>query len=211
MTNSGYKARSRYNPVKVSSQIIEVVNHLTDAGYIDMLRGFHDRRIGAGRTTRIWPTPLLTALFEQVKARGLTTIGHAPGTEVIILRDPKGNAAEYDDTAETTQMRASLNAYNALLAKAFIDIPDLELPKIDLADGRSLTIKQRDQLVRRVFNRGSWDKGGRFFGVGGSAAPRSGARRSSSTTSQRWRTTTPASTSSCSMPGWASTTGPPSA
>jgi hypothetical protein len=163
MTNSGYKARSRYNPLKTSNQIIEVIGQLAKHGFIHGASGFQDRVRGFGRNTRVWPSSVLVGLLEQVRAKK-PVLAHAAGTEVIVLRDAKRRAVEYEDTSDTCGMRARLSAYNVRLSKTFIDIPELEDPIIPMVSGRVLRMTERAKLVRRVFNQSSWNKGGRFYG-----------------------------------------------
>ncbi len=66
-------------------------------------------------------------------------------------------------------MRKIVKAYNDLLRRTFIDIPTLDEGFIELDDvakgeSKRLSINQRDKFTRRIFNRGSFEKGGRFFG-----------------------------------------------
>ncbi|MGB0359573.1 MAG: hypothetical protein ACPGC4_06995, partial [Litorivicinaceae bacterium] len=63
--------------------------------------------------------------------------------------------------------RELLHAYNELLNRSLIDIPDLEEPKFhNLRKGKRIShaITNRPANVHRVFARGSWDCGGRFYG-----------------------------------------------
>ena len=78
-------------------------------------------------------------------------------------------------------MRKIVKAYNDLLRRTFIDIPTLEEGFIELDDvakGKSkrLFINQRDKFTRRIFNRGSFEKGGRFFGGWWQRCPKELAR-----------------------------------
>jgi hypothetical protein len=159
-----YKAKgSRYNALKISKKIIDVVNLLADAGLIDMKLGFHDRRTGQGRRTRIWPTARLSALFAQYQ-HDPYKVGRAAEEEVIILRNKDGKNEEYADTPETDLMRQVVRDYNDLPSRSFIDIRRLRQPWIELSDGSKLTLGPSRQQVKRIFNRSSFLKGGRFFG-----------------------------------------------
>lgn len=91
-------------------------------------------------------------------------VGRTPDEEVIFLRNEAGENVEYEDTHDTTAMREVLRAYNELLSLHFIDIRRLDQPWIDLSDGSKLLLGPSRQRVYRVFNRASFDKGGRFFG-----------------------------------------------
>ncbi|MBL8593980.1 MAG: hypothetical protein JNK01_14945 [Devosia sp.] len=176
LTNSAYKAKSRYNSTKLSNQVIDVVGQLSDEGYLHGALGFNDRRLHTGRTTRIWPSQQLVGLFEQAQARR-PRLTVAPGTELIILKDAAGRPVEYADTADTVSMRSDLRAYNDLLARTFIDIPERDQPFLSLPRGGTLEISQSNKVVRRVFNRGSWEKGGRFYGGWWQSCPKDWRRR----------------------------------
>jgi len=101
-------------------------------------------------------------------------VGYPPNIETVILRDRgpgngKSSDIEYQGTEATRQMSAMLARYNALLQSTFIDIPILERPGLDgNDDDRSAHVivshSHRAKFVRRVFNRGSFDQGGRFYG-----------------------------------------------
>lgn len=171
---SDYKAKWRYNALHISKLTIDVVDKLELAGLIHQAIGFYNHDDDTGRTTRIWPTPKLISMFEDAKF-GAFDIGPPPDQEVIILnkphptRDGKKVLVDYEDTTETKRMRSVVQRYNDLLHHTFIDIAILEKPYIDLGKDharkkRKLFITQNDKFTRRVFNRGSFAKGGRFFG-----------------------------------------------
>jgi hypothetical protein len=162
MSNRGYAAKSRYNPLAVSSEMIVVVKEATSHDVISMAKGFLDRGTKISRLTRIWPTPWLEQAFATAQSRFATT-RRAERTESLILRSNNKDAVEYADTDETLAMRATLDAYNSRLHRAFIDIPELDAPYIELSSARRLVVSSTDQWVRRIFNRGSWEKGGRFL------------------------------------------------
>jgi len=160
-----YKAKgSRYNALRISRKTIEVINLLYDAGLIEMKLGYHDRRKGGqGRRTRIWPTPQLITLFERGQLDAYK-VGRAADEEVIILKNEDGEKIEYEDTSETHRTREVVRDYNDLLSRHFIDIRRLDQPWIELSDGSKLMLGPSRQRVHRVFNRSTFDNGGRFFG-----------------------------------------------
>jgi hypothetical protein len=164
MSNSGYRAReNRYNPLSISYGVIECVRALDNAGLVHFDKGFFDRREwGVGRTSRIRASDRLIEYFRQSKLT-IYDLAPLPKAEAIILRDALGNDIPYEDTGMTRHMRQKVKAYNALLAETFIDIRRLVEPVIPISDG-FLTIGPSRQHVRRVFNRGDFSKGGRFFG-----------------------------------------------
>ena len=60
-------------------------------------------------------------------------------------------------------MRELVKAYNDLLKRTFIDIPELKEPIIN-ADNKSIYISQHEKFIRRIFSNSSWNKNGRFYG-----------------------------------------------
>lgn len=166
---NSYKPKSRYNALHISNMTVSVVDRLTVAGLVTQVKGFYDRREGGrSRESRMWPTEALIQLFQEARFGPLDIGGHE-NRECIVLRNEAKNDISYAETPETERMRAVLQDYNSLLRQTFIDIPTLERPFIELEpDHRSrvhkLQINQRDKFVRRIFNRGAWDKGGRFWG-----------------------------------------------
>lgn len=176
---NSYDPDSRYNALHISKMMPEIANRLMAAGLLRQSIGYRpyesqkgqDRR---GRITRVWPTSRLIKMFKDARFGPLDISDHA-GREVIILRnvDPKNDEKqveiEYEDTGDIKRMRLLVKAYNELLHRTFIDIPTLEAGFIDLSSAssdtpRRLQVNQYDKFTRRIFNRGSFDKGGRFWG-----------------------------------------------
>lgn len=186
---NSYAARSRYNELHVSKLMPEIADGLADAGLIRSSNFVPPSEPKPSRTTRIWPTSRLIQMFEDAKF-GPLHIGDHPDREVIVLRDaaptkgvdskksknpkrPRRHKKQvevpYEDTGQTKAMRHLVQTYNELLRQSFIDIPTLERGFIELSAGsdgspRRLHVSQHDKFTRRIFNRGSFDKGGRFWG-----------------------------------------------
>ncbi|PHP29149.1 hypothetical protein [Limimaricola cinnabarinus] len=81
------------------------------------------------------------------------------GREAVRLKDHNDRLCGYDDTPEIDDLRARLDEINA------------KLDTIDIATTRPLTIHDRKSeyqgrkvRLHRVFNRGNFDHGGRFYG-----------------------------------------------
>ncbi len=180
-----YKAASRYNKLHISRTSIDVVDRLLETDWIEEKKGFFDHRKGSGKVTRIWPSERLLAEFREAKF-GLKDIDVHCQQECIILRDDeeiliatdgpdgtkfksKRSNIEYVDSAKTKKMRKQLMDYNELLSQTFIDIPSLEEPVIRINPNgpdqpKFLYVTQSNKFVCRIFNRNSWNKGGRFYG-----------------------------------------------
>ena len=158
-----YKAKSRYNALSISHQIIKVIRTLNGAGLIGLFKGQQSTIKGKpGRLTRIWADPPLIQLFEDVSF-SMKDIHQTEEKETIILRDKEKNDIEYEDTPEIDRMRAVLEAYNNLLDRTFIDIPELKTAVLEATDGSSVRVSQQNKSVSRIFSRSSFDLGGRYY------------------------------------------------
>ncbi|MEW5993448.1 MAG: hypothetical protein AB1744_03535, partial [Candidatus Zixiibacteriota bacterium] len=175
--NNDYDAGSRYNELHISRLTIDVLDRLIEVGLVEQAIGFKDRDTGVGRVSRIWPTQKLIEVFRKARFSPLDVGSHEDRLSVILRdddpvadNDGEGRAKreiEYEPDDNTQRMSDMLRDYNALLRRTFIDIPTLGAPWIDIQKGNEVTklaVSQRDKFVRRIFNRGSFGCGGRFYG-----------------------------------------------
>lgn len=170
LSKSGWKANSRYNALHLSSRLIDIIKDLHGLGFLDLHLGFE------GRLTRMRAAEKLQLLFTLIKLpHDAILFNHLREPLELRQKDDTDNTnekVEYEETLETIRMRASLQRYNALLARCHIDICSLEEPLVERtvssgkAAGRKqlLAIDRRNIFVKRVFNNGSWEKGGRYYG-----------------------------------------------
>ena len=163
-----YEFGSRYNALHISKLTITIVDKLVEVGLVAQAIGFLDRERNQGRITRIWPTYNLVEQFKEARF-GRYDVQCHDSQESIILKDAEGKEIGYNDNQHTRSMRSMLSDYNGLLSRTFIDIPNLELPFIELEGSRDhrinrISVDQSSKFIRRIFNRGSWNKGGRFYG-----------------------------------------------
>ena len=162
MNNNAYKAKSRYNELHISKKTILVVNHLHSLKFIHLKSGYFAQGKKEGRVTRIWATDKLVRHFQNAKYT-ISNIETPSDREVIVLRDNSKKDIEYEDTTQTIKMRELLKAYNDLLKRTFIDIPELKEPCIKV-DSKVINISKHEKFVRRIFNNNSWKENGRFYG-----------------------------------------------
>lgn len=167
MSPNKYKKGSRYNAVGYSATTITVVKDLERNGLIEFVTGFLDRQSGKSRRTRIRATKQLIDLIGSDWSSTLSHIPYERSFEPIELRNDRLRI-EYDEEPDwVADSRELLHEYNELLNRSLIDIPDLEEPKFhNLRKGKRVShaITNRPANVHRVFARGSWDYGGRFYG-----------------------------------------------
>lgn len=159
MSPNAWDTNSRYNAIHLSKKLIPIIKDLQQAGLIDLARGSYAGPNAPGnRTTRIRASAELQKWFAEARFTR-DDVRRAEGEEIIILRDEDDRLVEYQDTDDTTRWRAELQAYNALIASAFIDIPLLEEPKIE-----EVITDHHHKLTRRIFSRSDWRCNGRFYG-----------------------------------------------
>lgn len=170
--NEFYKPKSRYNKLHVSKLTPQIVDLLEQLGYLTQHLGFLDRRTGNSRVSRMKATDKLIDLIVDRFHVTENMVELAPDTECIILRNIaegiKGREdIEYVDESDPriVQWRKCLYAYNNLLRLTNIEIPSCPAEGIPTKNpNKFIIISDHDKFIRRIFNNGSWDEGGRFFG-----------------------------------------------
>jgi hypothetical protein len=160
---------SRYNRNGIKYSVVKVIDALIKTGAVEHEKGHFYRTGGQSHISRMRMT---TQFADHLSANfGIfrSMIRRAPDTECIIMRDIDPNTKRkklisYSDTPDTIRMRRELTAYNNLLAQCFIEIPFRPPNGIPTKSGNRILIDPDDKFVRRIFNNGSWDDGGRFYG-----------------------------------------------
>lgn len=161
-----YPGSSRYNRAEgvTLKAVTTVADWLLAFEYAEGQGGYFTKNPfggpgGSGQMARIGAT---AKLLERLAALGMTPqdVGYSDRTETVILRAGKepgersGRKMEYDDTAETLRMRENLRHINAALASCQVS------QRVECG-GYSSLLPFR---LYRVFNRGSFAHGGRFYG-----------------------------------------------
>jgi hypothetical protein len=170
---------NRYNVASLSSTMVTVINSLAAAGVIDKRRGGPHPDTQQRVLSRIRADLPLIEMFEAQPQSVCQSVTIHPAAEFIILRDEAKNDIGYIDTPDTIAMRQRLMAYNLLLDRTFIDIPDLGDPPVVVSENtvrrarrkdgrpvdqfRRVTISQSRKRIVRIFSNGSWNQGGRFW------------------------------------------------
>ena len=166
------RGKSRYNELNIKVSTIEIVHRLHSCGLIGFHKGFEGSAGWHGYLSRIWPLSELIQFFKQASFNKFY-INYSKNRETIILRNSEKKEIEYEDNRATNEMRALVEKYNSILERAFIDIPTLDKPIVELpnkhSNGKkrksaSVNISHHDKFVRRIFNNSSFSQGGRFYG-----------------------------------------------
>jgi hypothetical protein len=159
LSNQKLGTRSRYRAPVYSKQLPQIVE-LLDGDVLDLRKGYLGY-FGKAKQTTI----ALADRFKGVIASrgiGLVDLRREPGGELLILKRSKedywdgGGTIEYADTPETEAFLVEVQRINARLASLDLGFdPDHpRAPKVDVG-GRTL---------RRIFNNGRFDHGGRLWG-----------------------------------------------
>lgn len=151
-----YVGRHRYQGTSFTYRtVLTAVADGVRAGLLEEQRSLPGLR---GRQSRFRATPLLS---ERLKDHS------APfqAQEVIWLRDQRGKLIDYVDTDRTRHMRKEIEAINSTMADTVVELAGPDVQKVRrhwiVAGNHLLPTPPR---VHRVFNRGSFDKGGRAYG-----------------------------------------------
>ena len=184
LSPNSYESVRKYNWFKVSYRPVrQITERLFDLGYIEVKKGFRDKKTHYTESSKMRANGSLIELLEKqgVKPRMISTW---KDEEIIILKDKKKDVKvgdrwvkikpkiDYEDTDEIIAMRNIVTDYNALLAEthADIDVTGYEyVRKIKESDKGNknkhlpLKIDLSNKKVKRVFNDGDFEHGGRFY------------------------------------------------
>jgi hypothetical protein len=139
---------------------VPAVDRLADAGLLE-----HDRKrpFNLGWQSRFRAGPALVSFIRTATP----ALEHRPG-EPIRLRDVAGDLMGYRDTKRTHAMRQKLSHFNEALAATTLDIaagtPGIERSGNVIRLSEHHAVCPGAQALHRVFNRGSFALGGRFYG-----------------------------------------------
>jgi hypothetical protein len=151
---AAYVGRQRYHGDSFRfGPILSAVAEGVNAGLLEEERASPRTR---GRQSRLRATPQLR---ELLGGRPIRTQLH----EVIWLKDHSKRLVNYTETAQTRRLRTEIEAINAVMADITVELAG-PVDKVGsywfVGDTYLLPSTAR---VRRVFNRGSFDKGGRLY------------------------------------------------
>ena len=167
-----YLPTAKYHRMRLSHRIAtNIVDYLEDHGYIKVEPGFYDRTTGIGRLPRIRAKEKFRSLLAdeyQVKI-GMIIWDWDDSQPTVIQRDENKEDIDYDDTEDTFRMKENLKIINQVLERKpiLLFISDEEywvmFNKMKRDANKGVTDLSR-KFVRRIFNKGKWDQGGRFYG-----------------------------------------------
>lgn len=150
-----YRIAKRYRKPEITYRTVveKTVMPLIDAGLLYEEPGFFNSSTGSGRQGRLgFEGMRLTSAFEDVfvssQLRQQSAVELLADSEVLILKDGKGDLIDYEDTSDTNSLRSSIADANTFMSSQSITLNDQQLDPI---------------RMRRIFNQSSWERGGRLY------------------------------------------------
>ena len=172
----GYYKQSRYNPHNIGAKpLIRVIDGLDLCHLVESTTGNFHRKIDGGRNnSKPTKTPKrnrisrlrITTQFDSLiqPFEGLSCHIRSDRKELVRLKDASKSKRllDYVDDESTNAMRQFLEEYNNVLAHADITLADDRQTISIEEDGR--VIDMSSNAYHRVFSKGSFSLGGRFYG-----------------------------------------------
>ncbi len=160
-SNRDVDRKNRYKPKAVNKVLRPVLDLLTSSGWIEQRLGYR-KKVGRNQRTTVRPSSRLVDLISDLDVT-LYDLGVSPEKEVLTLRADKewqedtGKYVSYPETEETHRLRQQVQAINEVIAGATILFDD------EVVDPDRI-IDVSDRMVKRCFNRRSFQSGGRLCG-----------------------------------------------
>jgi hypothetical protein len=160
---NNYVGTQRYGRLFLSyARIILVVDSLAELRYIHNKLGFYDRTRNRGRQSRMRAEGKLIDLIEGASVTR-SMISRIPKAE-IILKDAGKRQAEFLDSPDIIVMRENIRKINALLSGADLRLELNQSQQKEYRDAADCLPSLEADTLHRVFNNGSFEQGGRFYG-----------------------------------------------
>ena len=175
LRSNDYSNTNRYaDPNLAYRQVTQAFEGLLNLGLIFIERqGYYDRQAFSGGLTQYIPTKKLLERLTALEGHPSLSVETDLSTfEMVRLRDRVSGRRmiiDYEDDEITTQYRDNLIVINSEYAKHWFDlrIPDKQVQELANhlsldADKQPIDLSKR--FLYRVFTRGAFKKGGRFYG-----------------------------------------------
>jgi hypothetical protein len=168
-----YSENKRYRDNLLTfRQVIAAYDGLLAIGFIEVAKeGYYERETGEGEITRIVAKEELLERLLELEGHPGITVPNDLNKETILLRDNvngKRALIDYSDTHITERYRDNLKKINTCFSKHWFDLEvlDAEIAKLEKRISNHETKEPIDFSKRslvRIFSKGSFKKGGRFY------------------------------------------------
>lgn len=158
--------KSRHRNVVYGEHFVGLLDLLSKLRFVsELTRGYRINNTLRQPTT-IKPTKKFLGRFSLSEVRA-NWLKQAEEPDVLLLKSSKdaegaSSLIDYEETAATIKLRKEVRDINAFLATARISL--------STQDGKPLVDRDRNVIgghqrsIRRIFNNGNWNDGGRLFG-----------------------------------------------
>jgi hypothetical protein len=155
-----YNKSKRYNPNGISYRpLIFLVDSLKKHGWIKHITFKFNKETESGKRSRMHPYNKLIQAFKDYEITSKYL--YRKQMDCIRLKDTKKKFREYEDNSATRSMRGKLHAYNNLLHRTNIKLTRNKKVSNYLEINPT---NFNNKEYYRVFNDGSFELGGRFYG-----------------------------------------------
>ena len=168
-----YSENKRYRDNLLTfRQVIAAYDGLLAIGFIEVAKeGYYEKETGEGEITRIIAKDELLERLLELDGHPAITVPNDLNKETILLRDEvngKRVLRDYPDTHITEKYRDNLKKINTCFSKHWFDLEvlDSEIPELENRINNHETKEPVDFSKRslvRIFSKGSFKKGGRFY------------------------------------------------
>ena len=149
MSKRGYNSNSRYNPNKISSYCIKVINYLRENELLEFFPGFFDLRKKKSRLSRIKAKDKLINEFKKVKLNKSYSIHHQKREFVYLYQN--NIKREYNDNFKTHELREILKIYNKIIQKNLFDIPYYNGENLKNYNGKLINLSVSNSVLNCYF------------------------------------------------------------
>ena len=168
-----YSENKRYRDNLLTfRQVIAAYDGLLAIGFIEVAKeGHYEKETGEGKITRIIAKDELLERLLELEGHPAITVPNDLNKETILLRDEvngKRVLKDYPDTHITERYRDNLKKINTCFSKHWFDLEvlDSKIPELENRINNHKTKEPVDFSKRslvRIFSKGSFKKGGRFY------------------------------------------------
>ena len=154
--------------------MVRVVDSLArDCGYLELKKGYWDKKSKKGHSARMRATPKLMGLLCATHGVDLQDVRRKRIGDIIIQKDKDKKSIGFDDTSDVIRMRGNLEIINAMINSKFIGLAVFD-ETIEEINGELASKLDEDGEYRkvldftrrsltRIFNNSSFQEGGRFY------------------------------------------------
>ena len=160
LSNTVLRGNPRYRPAVYGKHFRDLIALMEAAGLIVIVtKGYNVREWRRSELTTIRYTAKLLKAFPPLsKTRGVAFKQIEP-PEVVVLKDEDGQLLDYTETKGTRRWREEMRTINGFLRDASISISSRK----GHIDEDGFSIQPYARSLRRIWNNGDWEQGGRLY------------------------------------------------